>query len=290
MTTSQAAYLSMEYGPIKNNLCNVHRSAGTQGAMRLHYHDFYQIYFIISGTLIHSIETESVLLRSGDSFIIPPFYCHKIARGKEIPQFYSFSFRTEFLPESIRQNEMVKDLFDALSADHPYPRITLQAGQLRQLDLLLRLALTEFESSRPGWEMLLQGLLSAILILLARAYQPDFIGSTESEGSIYDCVSYLDLHFREDIRLSDLLNQVHLSSSAFSRAFRKATGVSFKEYLTERRIQYACDLLHETDKSISAICAECGYRDFSAFSRAFRSSLGVSPLQYRKSKKSIQIE
>ena len=271
----------MEYGPVQNLPCNVHRSSGTQNAMRLHYHDFYQIYFLIRGTLVHSTETESVSLQSGDAFILPPFSCHRITRNKELPQFYSFSFRETFLPEDTLRHPLVRELFSNLT--RPHLRITLEAGQLRQLDLLLRLALTEFEAKRPGWEALLQSLLSAILILLARAYRPGPASRTESP--VYGCISYLDLHFREDIRLSDLLAQAHLSASAFSRAFRMATGLSFKAYLRERRIQYACALLQETDKSVSSICAECGYHDFSAFSRAFRASLGVTPFQYRKSKR-----
>lgn len=283
MQVPNAAYLSMEYGPVENLPCNVHRSSGTQNAMRLHYHDFYQIYFLIRGTLIHSTEAESVPLQSGDTFILPPFSCHRIARGAEMPQFYSFSFRASFLPEETLRHPLVEALFSALAAGRPYPRITPEAGQLRQLGQLLELALAEFEARRPGWEALLQGLLSAILILLSRAYRPDL--TLRPEGSVYGCVSYLDLHFREDVRLSDLLSQAHLSASAFSRAFRAATGRSFHAYLTERRLSYACGLLQETGKSVAAVAAACGYRDFSAFSRAFRAHFGVTPLQYRKSKK-----
>ncbi|MEA4966238.1 MAG: AraC family transcriptional regulator [Oscillospiraceae bacterium] len=277
------SYLSMEYGPTRRLPCNVHRSAGTPGAMRLHYHDFYQIYFLLRGELIHSTETASVTLYRGDCFIVPPFFSHRIDRGKAAPQFFSFSFRPDFLPDVLADDDTVRQLFASLTPGTLLPKITPGPAVLRRLEELMTLALREFEVQEPGFLCALQGLLAPILVLLSRAYLPR--QDAGSCASFHSCLSYLDTHFREDLTLPQAAAMAYLSPAAFCRTFRAATGRTFHQYLAFRRIDYACGLLRQTETSVAAIAALCGYRDFSAFSRAFKKETGVTPLRYRRAKK-----
>jgi len=277
-------YLSMEYGPYQGLPCNVHRSSGTQGAGRLHYHDFYQIYFVLRGSFAHGTEKASVRLYRGECFIIPPFFSHRIARNSENALFYSFSFREDFLPERIMENGLVEELFAALTPERLMPRIQLGPEELRRMEELMRFSQREFEEKRPGWDFALRGLLSAILVLLSRAYAP---GRREGGGCapFSECLAYLETHFTEGIPLAAAAERAYMSPAAFSRAFRAAEGASYGQYTASRRIDYACGLLAETDKPAEAVSAESGYGDYSAFYRAFRRETGTTPRAYRKRQK-----
>ena len=68
---------------------------------------------------------------------------------------------------------------------------------------------------------------------------------------------------------------------SFCKQFKQHTGVSPNEYVIAQRISAACQLLSQTDKSVSAIAADVGYPDQYYFSRIFRKKMGIPPLKYR---------
>ena len=82
--------------------------------------------------------------------------------------------------------------------------------------------------------------------------------------------------------LPELLAISHMSKSNFLRVFRKATGLTPVEYLTNIRIQESMRLLTGTDFSMSEIASRVGFCDSNYFSRQFRRILGLTPRAYRK--------
>ena len=74
----------------------------------------------------------------------------------------------------------------------------------------------------------------------------------------------------------------HMSVPAFTRFFRKCTGKSFVEYLTELRVGTACRLLMESDRSVRQISAAAGFSNLSNFNRRFRALKGVTPREFRR--------
>lgn len=73
----------------------------------------------------------------------------------------------------------------------------------------------------------------------------------------------------------------HMSVPAFTRFFRKCTGKSFLEHLTELRVGTACRLLLETDLPVAEVRAAAGFGNLSNFNRRFRALKGVSPREFR---------
>jgi AraC-like DNA-binding protein len=67
----------------------------------------------------------------------------------------------------------------------------------------------------------------------------------------------------------------------FSRLFHASTGVTFKTYLSDLRIEYAKRLLEERKLPIIDVGCECGYNTPSQFVRAFKQHTGMPPSAYR---------
>jgi two-component system response regulator YesN len=64
--------------------------------------------------------------------------------------------------------------------------------------------------------------------------------------------------------------------------FKKETGMSISDYLQQTRIEYAKELLLNTDQSVSEIANASGYSNLSYFSAIFKKITGTSPGEYRK--------
>ncbi len=96
------------------------------------------------------------------------------------------------------------------------------------------------------------------------------------------CIAFIDTHYMENIRLDDAAGLSGLSRFHFSRLFRQATGRTFKEYLTTKRVEAAKRLLKIPEINISQACFSVGFNDASYFARCFRKHEGVTPSRFRK--------
>ncbi len=96
-------------------------------------------------------------------------------------------------------------------------------------------------------------------------------------------LGYIVDNFRTEIALTEVAATVNMSVSAFCKYFRKATGKTFIETVTDYRIHFATKQLLMTDKSMADIAFDSGFGDISHFYKIFRRRLKTSPLQYRKS-------
>ena len=93
---------------------------------------------------------------------------------------------------------------------------------------------------------------------------------------------HLMANFRVEIRLKELLQLARMSKPTFARQFKKHSGKTFSDFITEVRLQAACRELVETDRSVLEIALDCGFSQISFFNRVFRRVLQRSPSDYRK--------
>lgn len=92
---------------------------------------------------------------------------------------------------------------------------------------------------------------------------------------------YIEDHIREKIYVEDLAKLVHVNPQHLMRIFKRETGKSLTEYMTERRIVIASNLLKNTDYSINFISDCIGCENYSYFTKLFKRYSGFTPKEYR---------
>lgn len=112
------------------------------------------------------------------------------------------------------------------------------------------------------------------------AYLP--INSQSKNDRISDVFEYVKENYKEEISLIEIAKITHLTPTSFCRMFKLKTKKSFVEYLNEIRVSNACKLLIETEKGVSEIAYECGYKTASNFNQLFKKLTGTTPKEYRK--------
>lgn len=94
-------------------------------------------------------------------------------------------------------------------------------------------------------------------------------------------------NFTRQITLDEISEKVSMTVPAFCRYFKKVTGKTFTQFVNEFRIVHATKLLAENPTSITDICFESGFNNFSHFNKLFKKFTGKSPLKYRNEMKQL---
>ena len=100
-------------------------------------------------------------------------------------------------------------------------------------------------------------------------------------------LNHVKENFREPISLSEICDIVSMTEPSFCRYFKKITDKTFTQFLNEYRLVHASKLLSEKQVSISEVCYESGFSNYSHFGSHFKRFTGKSPSAYRKEIQSI---
>lgn len=95
-------------------------------------------------------------------------------------------------------------------------------------------------------------------------------------------LDYLRSNYKEEVTLEELALTLNVTPQYLSKIFKEDTGTTFKEYLTELRIEASKVLLKENEMSIKDICFKVGYNDTSYFIRAFKKFEGMTPKDFQR--------
>lgn len=106
---------------------------------------------------------------------------------------------------------------------------------------------------------------------------------SNTPAELMPALAYIEQHFRDKVTSANVARTCHMDSFRFSRAFRAAFGITFKEYLLRVRIKEACRLLEKPDIAISEVAYLSGFNDPSYFSKTFKRYAGVCPSDYAAS-------
>lgn len=165
-----------------------------------------------------------------------------------------------------RTAQEVKSMLHALPLSRGAGRLALLLGMLN------RIAESAPEEIQP---------------LSARAFALESTGGYRK--AITEAVRHLSAHFREEIRLEDLLQLTGMSRSVFARQFKQHSGRSFSGFLNGLRLEAACRELREGSLSILDTALACGFTQVSFFNRIFRRVHGCSPSEYRQQSKDFPV-
>ena len=104
----------------------------------------------------------------------------------------------------------------------------------------------------------------------------------QSGGIVDSAIEYIDLHYTEEnISLNTVARAINVSTNYLSAVFSQKMGLSFVEYLTQKRMARARQLLRQRGKRSGEVAAEVGYRDPRYFSFVFKKTQGCTPREYR---------
>ncbi len=223
-----------------------------------HVHPFNEIFYLSSGECTSFIDHNIYKFGKGDLVIVPSGCLHRTTyNGKGMHERIVISFRNE--ATEWKRRDYVVALLDKLLFENDSP-----------------------DELSPAFIKV--GLIELLLFIIrCKNYEENVIKEIDVDNRIIqEVVTYIYEHYADNLSLENVAEKFNLSRSYLSKKFKTATGFGFKEYIINVRIQNACRLLLETNRSITDIAFECGFNDSNYFGDAFRKAKGISPHKYRK--------
>ena len=94
--------------------------------------------------------------------------------------------------------------------------------------------------------------------------------------------AYVMAHYVHTITLNEIASEVGMNRSAFCSYFKRCKKMTFSQFVTQYRLNTACELLKHSQKQVSEICFAVGFNDVPHFNRVFKELQGMTPKEYRK--------
>ena len=104
----------------------------------------------------------------------------------------------------------------------------------------------------------------------------------DTANALETVVSYIDQHLAEELSVRDLAAIGYISADHLTRLFKKKYGMTVSEYIQDKRIRLAGELLRQEDTTISMVANTVGFGNYSYFTEQFKKHFGVTPREYQK--------
>ena len=248
-----------------------------------HFHDNYEIYYLLSGERFYFIKDRTYRVEKGDLVFINKKDLHKTT-DTGIPDHERILIN--FSKAFILSSDPV--LYDTMlyAFHHNYNLVRFSAEKQQHVEGLLTTMLQEAAQAQHGYEVFLRTYLMQLLTYTTRHLEQNLAGAYQhpspTHKRISEIVQYLNEHYMEDLSLPSVAERFFISTYHLARVFKETTGFTFVEYLNSVRIREAQRLLCESESKVMAIAEKVGFGSIAHFGRVFKEVTGTSPLHYRK--------
>ncbi|WP_293268483.1 AraC family transcriptional regulator [Neptunomonas sp.] len=228
-----------------------------------HQHDYHQLVLPVAGNLVMSIENKEGKVFPKQAAVICAGNNHEFA-ASGLNTFVVADVPTALAPQ-----------LERLPAFIPLDGALAQYVSFLHQNLLLKQA-QNTSSERQ------------MLLLLIQLLQEHFNTSLQIDHRIEAAKSYLDHRFNEPISAATLATVANLSQRQLNELFRRHIGMTPQQYLIEKRMQQAWQLLETSTINIQQVANRVGYSNLSAFSDRFKKHFGHSPRFFRQINKQLR--
>lgn len=251
----------------------------------VHQHDFYEIYFFISGSVEYSVEGKIYEMKKGDILLINPLELHQPRISPEQGDYERIVLwiNKEYLFSLSSNDTSLTRCFDSANPGHTN-LLRLSYSAQEQLGIMLGELIKEQNNDSYAKDLACKAILLRILVELNRlsvSYGEKHETQSTLSPFILSVLDYINQHYCEKLSLSSIADDFFVSKYYLSHTFNSVVGTSVHRYITLKRLINAKQMLASGIKP-TTVAANCGFNDYAGFYRAFTGEYGITPTEYCK--------
>lgn len=252
-----------------------------------HSHTCFEITVVDFGSGVYTTNNKSYNMSPGDIFVFSSNEYHCITEvGDKGLKLTNMHFEPRYLWGNYTDSFSEANIdfcfghSDAFENKIPSKRAKIIYSYVEEIK-------KELNSKESEYQLQVKSLLNLLLINLVRNFnysdQEISVNSLQFK-SIQHILNYIDEHFTEKLSLDELAEKAGMSPNYFSSFFKKISGISLWDYISNKRINMAVQLLRENGlgKNILEIATLCGFNNTTHFNKMFKRITGMTPTEYKK--------
>lgn len=249
----------------------------------LHSHDFYELYFFISGNASYIIENGHYRLRSGDILLISPNNLHQldITDTLEAYERIVLWLNPRYVARLSSQNTNLSLCFDLCNKRKNF----LIRDNILSEEIKFALFSLYNRPDDFGKDIFAEIQIKNILLKLCLYLSDENKEKTQNfytkktNPIIAKLTEYIDNNLEKPLTLDDLAEIAIVNKFYLSRLFKEETNTTLHQYILKKRLVLAKKLL-EQNYPVIELYIKCGFNDYSHFFRAFKKEFRITPKKY----------
>ncbi|TSE07245.1 AraC family transcriptional regulator [Aquimarina algiphila] len=249
---------------------------------RWHFHPEFEIVYLPSGKGRRFIGTKISQFTDGDLVLLGPnipHNCFNVGFESDNYEEYVIQFNGEDIKEASKFFKEFNGIGELLTKAQAGLSVNNKEKHIIGEEIKQMINLPPLEKLLKLFKVLRQFAEVSYESLHARQYLSLSVVNTGRVKEIYDIIQN---NYQTNISTRQVAEKTGMTESSFCRFFVKSTGKTFKQAVTEVRIQNACNLLVNSDASIGTIAFDCGFNSLSLFNRLFKRNIDDTPNSYRQ--------
>lgn len=238
-----------------------------------HYHNSYELYFLESGKRSVLINDKLFEINQYDVILFKPNVYHRNSGGSQhtrtVVNFTNKFLELYFTPQAIK---FILSCFDK----------NVISLNKRSFETAKELLVKVQNQDANNKDNCIFAYLSNLLLLLNenKGYSvPSF--PSNSTKTIVPILSYVSHNYRNISSISQISDHFFITKYHLCRIFKEATGLTITQYINDLKIRQACQLLNETDASVTDIGFTCGFNSTMYFCKTFKEIVNMTPSDFR---------
>lgn len=264
-------------GYLLENFRLFHLQSRQQERVNLHYHEFCKLVMLVSGKGFYTVDGHRYSLQPGDTVLVGSRSVHR-------PEMESGSVYERIIiyisPEFLQRESSPDCELSAIFSGAQGHVLRLSEARRRAVFELVTELEAELSGDAYGRAILSHAALLRLLVRIAREQQrksaPELQPVPAESPRVRALIAHIDAHLSEDLDVDTLAQTFYVSKYHMMRQFHRETGLTIHNYLTQRRLLHARELIEKGLRATDA-CYRSGFRSYSSFTRSYSRHFGTTP-------------
>lgn len=231
-----------------------------------HCHPYYEVLFVIKGSVQLNIEGYTAVLYENSGIIIEPLKYHIVTGNQTDYHRLILWFEDQDVPEGMR----------ALFADNAKISSVFASPDLTELFQRYIMVLEKNDSAYLALQNAI--FIEIVYALSLDQRNPLSLSGNKADNRLRRIIDYVDRNLTKELRLADIAAAVYMSESAVCHLFKDEMKTSLKKYIIEKKMMYARSLIQQGINP-GAAAISCGYKNYASFYKMFCKIVKKSPTE-----------